>query len=95
MAGTIKTAPHRVNTRDGHIPVKEAHDHSDGTCDLPATPELFTSTRCTWEQIWDGVERVCGCHVCTEHDRRRRERRRNRHQTRNNLRRLLKDGSDD
>lgn len=95
MAGTLKTDPHGVKTRTGYIPVSESHDHRDGTCDLPAVPQLFTDTACKWDEVWAGTNRFCGCHTCTEHDSRCRQRRRDRHQTRAELLNMLKGNSDD
>lgn len=50
MSRTIKTTPwkHLASSDLAHL-ATPVHDHRFGDCDLPGSPLLETSSRCTWE----------------------------------------------
>jgi hypothetical protein len=93
MSRTDKTKPFWVKLAHGDLKAVEAHDHTDGCCDLPDPYDRFAfgrlTTQCRRQFVYTGTETCC-CRMChssdypdrTEPQRRRRERRRARRQLR-------------
>lgn len=96
MSRTHKTKPISVKAYQGHVGAIEEHDHSRGPCDLPPlTPDIVsfsrTKTQCTWYPDYNNPISCCGCHLCTQHDERKRNNKRYRQQTRQKTRDWAKD----
>lgn len=89
MSRTDAHAPLPVRLSRGDLPRTAIHDHRDGVCNLPDSPnpaEPWMTGNCSWVFVWTGIN-ICGCRICTGADTRRQDRRRDRHQSRLALRR--------
>lgn len=95
MSKTWKTRPLMVrmaDKRDTGAGIQESHDHTQGSCDLPGSPEeqmSQTGTTCRYYFKYTG-HKICSCNLCSD----KFERRKSIKQTRQNKRSTIKEQLD-
>lgn len=107
MSKTFKTRPIDVQMfgKNRTIIPEAVHDHTNGReCDLPEPnykSHISAEERnghlysCYWNYQYNGKNFFCGCAMCTGQAERKEDRRRDRHETKVNLREVVKSNGDD